>query len=251
MTALVANGGRALRATGAKQPEMSAGLARAVDRALDDVVESLPAFLRPEAEAVAARLAQLAAPASAERILAWLSGVNAGMAAPLDKATFAVRSVAIVEAMAAMPGDVFNAATRAETQIACQFFPGVREVHEALAPAARQIARPLHALRYLLRTSADPEAGGDALSAEQRDAIVAAFHPRFEAAVADVRARLTAPAESRPQPGHVSRDNLRALYSLQAGSEDPAVASIARTRLAALNGSPAASPSAPEDEVPC
>jgi hypothetical protein len=219
-----------------KEPVLSAHLARVLDECVNGHPDvrapvSLPSFLRDDAETALARYTQLAQPADRRRILAWLVGVNMGMEQPLPNAEFTARATEITEAVADMPGGVFNAVTRKEGQMAWKFFPGVSRVCELLARSCAHIKARRNALAALLDTPA-AQAERVPLTDADREAMVAKSH----ALLAELGAHRDQ-STPRPRALHLTPEQLRAVYEKQAADHDkhnPLVANAARARLALL-----------------
>lgn len=232
-----------LPATPAKEPVLSRVLREAVARAADPHPDvglrgiSLPRAERAEAQTALARYNQLLTPADPRRIMAWLAGVNAGMAQPLSAHLLGERMPDLIDALRDLPDDVFNAGTRRDAQIAFKYFPGVAEAYALLRTQAVPLRQKRDGLLRLLKVGERPPAV--AYTQDERDAIMAEWRPKFDALVADLKPTPEQAEHLGLRPRYLTREELRATYEQLTQHPDTFVKSSAHLRLRSLGVEPA------------
>lgn len=218
----------------------------ALDRAVDLAMSPFPGVARdPVAPAVcqeaARHLAQLERafrPCSHAVVREWLKPLAAAVRNPPDEETFDLKAAVITAACADVPDDAFTVKSQREALGKFAFFPAAADVLALFQDQITARDRKLRALRLVAEsTPAGPPApkAGDA----ERDAILAAFRPRFEAALAPVRSvaeqveALRGPRVAKAVP--LNRDQLAAAYRVAAG-ESTTLSAVNRARASRLAG---------------
>jgi hypothetical protein len=184
-------------------------------------------------------------PAGVPVILRWLLDLNRTVSAPLEPDAFKARAHAVAEACADLPACLFTAETWRAAARELRFFPGAADLVRFFGPRKDEATRTLRALRRITAPPAPKDPPPKPLTAQERDEVVAAFRPRYAAAVAPARSPTQQmPAEPRRRAPALSPAALAAGY--QAVADDPrlppARRELARVRLAAILGRPAETP---------
>lgn len=144
---------------------------------------------RHEAERGRDILASMCQPIDRQQLVAWLYPlVAASRIVPSDEDFMAKASV-IATAVSDFPRACFTTETQREALRVFKYFPSAADVCDLLEPTRKRLVDRYHALLAMLRPrEPDPEpTDRQKLTQAQRDAILAEFHPRFEAVMAEAR----------------------------------------------------------------
>ena len=157
---------------------------------------------RHEAENGRKVLASMCQPIDRQQLIAWLYPlVAASRIVPSDEDFMAKASV-IAIAVSDFPRACFTAETQREALRMFKYFPSAADVCDLLEPARKRLVGRYQALVAMLKAR-DPEpepSERQAMTQAARDAIIAEFHPKFEAVMAEARQPEVAAATHKALP---------------------------------------------------
>jgi hypothetical protein len=157
---------------------------------------------RHEAERGRDVLASMCQPIDRQQLIAWLYPlVAASRIVPSDEDFMAKASV-IAIAVSDFPRACFTAETQREALRMFKYFPSAADVCDLLEPTRKRLVGRYQALVGMLTTrNPEPEqTERQKLTQAQRDAVIAEFHPKFEAVMAEARQPEVRPSTHRELP---------------------------------------------------
>jgi hypothetical protein len=179
---------------------------------------------RHEAERGRDVLASMCQPIDRQQLVAWLYPLAAASRIVPSDEDFMAKASVIAVAVSDFPRACFTAETQREALRVFKYFPSAADVCDLLEPTRKRLVGRYQALVAMLRPrEPDPEpTERQKLTQAQRDAILAEFHPKFEAVMAE--ARQPEIARTMPKAMPMSDGALLATYEKLAAEGNSAAA---------------------------